>query len=101
MPYSLQATGDPREGFTVMEIEDEHRMVARVFELETGWHIHIFVESKLLFDREFVEAVQDAQRALSHYVNRTGKGMPDGLTVGAAALWLMQRDDGKGLWNRG
>jgi hypothetical protein len=49
-----------------------------------------------LQDPEFVQAVLDARDELVHYVNRKGP-VPEGLTRAGASLWLMQRDDGKGL----
>ena len=101
MPYRRFIVGGVSDGFTSAEIENEaQEVVGRVFETEAGWCVECDPLDKLQ-DAEFMEAALAARDELLHYVNRTGAGMPEGLTVAGASLWLMQRDDGKGFTSEG
>jgi len=66
-----------------------------VFELESGWYVHMDKPEDLLRP-ECLEAILAAKEQLLHYVNRKGDEFPDGTTRAGGCLWLMQRDDGKG-----
>jgi hypothetical protein len=96
MTFQMTVTGSPNDGFTAVEIESGNELIARVFELGAGWYVELSEPEKLL-DSEVVRAVLAAKERLLPYVNRTGDGMPDGLTAAGASLWLMQRDDGHSL----
>jgi hypothetical protein len=96
MPYGLTTTGNPDDGFTAVEIEIDGEYVGRVFELESGWYVHV-QKPEDLQKSECVQAVLAAKERLLHYVNRKGGEFPEGTSRAAASLWLMQRDDGKGF----
>lgn len=96
MPYDLTTVGNPDDGFTSIEIEIDGQYVGRVFELESGWYVHVQKPEDLL-NPECIQAVLAAKEGLLHYVNRKGGEFPEGTTRAAASLWLMQRDDGKGF----
>jgi hypothetical protein len=96
MAFQMTVTGALSDGFTAVEIESDDEFVGRVFELEAGWYVELREPEKLL-DDEVVKAVLAAKERLLRYVNRKGTGMPEGMTVAGASLWLMQRDDGKGF----
>ncbi len=96
MPYGLTTTGNPDDGFTSVEIEIDGQYVGRVFELESGWYVHVQEPDDLL-KPECVQAVLAARDELLHHVNRKGGDLPQGASRAAASLWLMQRDDGKGF----
>lgn len=96
MKYTFEVAGVPDDGFTSAEILAGDEMVARVYELESGWHIETR-DLERLRDARVVDAMIAARNELLHYVNRKGTNRPEGLTVAGASLWLMQRDDGKGF----
>lgn len=96
MAYRLTTTGNPDDGFTAVEIEVDGAYVGRVFELESGWYVHVQQPEDLL-NPECVQAVLAAKERLLHYVNRKGGELPEDTSRAAASLWLMQRDDGKGF----
>ncbi len=97
MQYKIQIIGNLDDGFTSAEIlETGGELAARVFELEAGWYVETEVLEKLR-DQVLLEALLQARNKLLHYVNRKGGMKPEGLTRAGASLWLMQRDDGKGL----
>lgn len=98
MLYKHTIVGNPDNGFTSAEIEDEAgTYVGRLLELEDGWYIHV-AQPERLIDREVVEAVVAAKSELLHYVNRKGADFSEReWTRAGASLWLMQRDDGKGF----
>lgn len=93
MTFKMTVTGSPNDGYTAVEIESGDEIIARVFELEGAWYIEIY-EPENLLDTEIVKTVLAAKDRLLNYVNRTGEGMPDGLTAAAASLWLLERADG-------
>lgn len=97
MRYKHTIVGNPDDGFTSAEIEDEAgTYVGRVFELEDGWYVHVN-QPEQLRDREVVEAIVAAKTELLHYVNRKGGDFSEGeWTRAGASLWLILRDDGKG-----
>lgn len=95
MPYGLTATGNPDDGFTAVEIEIDGEYVGRVFELESGWYIHLQKPEDLM-NPECVRAILAAKERLLHYVNRKGGEFPEGTTrVTIVALHQPQRR-GKG-----
>jgi len=96
MAIQLTVTGQPFDGFTAVELERGEELIGRVFELVTGWNVELR-ELERLLEPEVIQAVLAAKQRLLVYVNRTGAGMPDGLSVAGASAWLMQRSDGKGL----
>ncbi len=96
MSYGLTTTGAPDDGFTAVEIEIDGEYVGRVFELESGWYVHLPKPESLL-NAECVEAIVAAKECLLHYVNRKGGEFPEGTSRAAASLWSMQRDDGDGF----
>ncbi len=96
MAIELTVTGAPSDGFTAVELERGEELIGRVFELEAGWYVELR-EPECLLEAEVVQAVLAAKQRLLLYVNRKGAGMPEGLSVAGASLWLMQRSDGKGF----
>ena len=98
MSFTHTIIGNPDDGFTSAEIEDEAgNYLARVFELTDGWYIHLD-EPERLRNSTLIDAVVAAKAELLHYVNRKGADFSQGeWTRGGASLWLMQRDDGKGF----
>src|SRR4051794_29609158 len=96
MPYGLMTTGSPEDGFTAVEIEIDGEYAGHVFELESGWYVHV-QKPEALQGPEFIQAVLAAKERLLHYVNRKGGDFPEGTSRAGASLWLMQRDDGKGF----
>ena len=96
MTYELTTTGNPDNGFTSVEIEMDGEYIGRVFELESGWYVHL-QNMENLMKAEFVEAISTAKDRLLHYVNRKGCEFPEGTTRAGVSLWLMQRNDGKGF----
>ena len=98
MSYSHTIVGNPDDGFTSAQIEDENGVYkGRVFELEDGWYVHVD-EPEQLRDLELVDAIVVAKSNLLHYVNRKGADFSQGeWTRAGVSLWLMQRDDGKGF----
>lgn len=98
MAVEITITGGWADGFTAAELARDGRILGRVFELQTGWHVQL-EELELLRDTAVVSAMLEGRDKLRHYVNRTGAGMPEGLSAAAASMWLMQRDDGKGFFD--
>lgn len=96
MAIELTVTGAPSDGFTAVELVRGDEFIGRVFELEAGWYVELRKPEKLL-EAEVVQAVIAAKQCLLLYVNRKGDGIPEGLSVAGASLWLMQRSDGKGF----
>ncbi|MCB1755799.1 MAG: hypothetical protein KDJ38_09765 [Gammaproteobacteria bacterium] len=98
MPYKHSIVGNPDDGFTSAEIEDDDgSYVGRVFELDDGWYIHVD-EPERLRSSELIEAIISAKSTLLHFVNRKGADFSEGdWTRAGVSLWLMQRDDGKGF----
>jgi hypothetical protein len=95
MAYGLTTVGSSDDGFTSVEIELDGEYVGRVYELESGWYVHLSTFEHLS-DPEFITAVVAAKASLLHYVNRKG-GDPTGATRAGMSLWLLQRDDGGGF----
>ncbi len=100
MSYKFRIIGNVDDGFTSVEISDgAGELVARVFELESGsWYLETH-ELDSLTKEDLVKAIIDARNELRHYINRKGGQLPEGTTRAAFSLWLMQRDDGRGLFS--
>ena len=90
MPYGHTIVGNPDDGFTSAEIQDEAgTYMGSAFELEDGWYVHVD-EAERLRDPEGVEAVVAAKSELLHYVNRKGADFSEReWTRAGASLWLM------------
>jgi hypothetical protein len=98
--YEIIVMGRPDDGFTSAEIysaDDRDAILARVFELTSGWYFET-TDLDDIKDGELVIAALAARDELMHYVNRKGAAeYPPDATQAAVSLWLMQRDDGKGF----
>jgi hypothetical protein len=85
------------ESRTECEISDDSSVVAVVYEGHDGWHVNslrtLSADEREAFDASMAEA----KERLSHYVNRFGEDVPEGLTLGGLSLWLMQKDDGTAM----
>lgn len=82
---------------TECEISDSDLTVAVVYEGRDGWHVNTLRSVKPDEHEDFDASIAAAKERLSHYVNRFGIGVPQGLTLGGLSLWLMERDDGAAL----
>jgi hypothetical protein len=97
-PFKISVCGDVTRGYTVAEIDFGDQPVASVFETVDGWHIEFCSTEATSFPLDaFSSAVVAAKERLSCYVNRRGESPPDGLTVAAFSLWLMQKADGTAM----
>jgi hypothetical protein len=97
--HFIQFVGNHDDGFTSAEIYAADNLkdyMGRVFELYDGWYIQVD-DLACLQDSEFVQTILETKNELLHYVNRKGGDFPEGTTIAAISLWLMQRDDGKGF----
>lgn len=54
-----------------------------------GWQTERFTAGTYT-DDELAKPIAPARERLTSYPNQTGAGAPDGLTLGAKSLWLMQ-----------
>ena len=97
MAFELTTIGAVDDGFTSVEFAVDGEYIGRVFELESGWYVHILAIERLA-EPECMRAVAAAKERLLHYVNRKGGEFPPDASRAAVSLWLMQRDDG-GVFN--
>ncbi len=90
MDVELTICGNVRSNRTEVEISDTAgNLVAAVFEDANGWQTELWAADTYSAD-DLAEPITRARACLMQYPNRRGEGAPEGLTVGARALWLMQ-----------
>ena len=95
--YDIEISGVVDDGFTSAEISTKAAgQVARVFELASGWYVETGSLERLR-EPDLLDAVLKARDELLHYVNRKGGDPPPSVSRAEFSLWLMERDDGKGL----
>ena len=94
--YEITIAANVDDGFTSAEILRDSRVIARVYELPTGWRIEL-VESGAEPMDALLDAIGRARDSLTHYVNRTGANPPHGLSGPGLSLWLMEKDDGTAM----
>jgi hypothetical protein len=82
---------------TESEITDDSSVVAVVYEGRDGWHVNKLRSISEGEGQAFDRTIAEAKERLSHYVNRFGEDVPDGLTRAGLSLWLMQKDDGTAM----
>jgi hypothetical protein len=82
---------------TECEISDRSSVVAVVYEGRDGWHSNRFRIISGDEDQALDASIAEAKERLSHYVNRFGENVPDGLTRAGLSLWLMEKDDGTAM----
>ncbi len=72
--------------------------IAIVFETADGWETQS-CNNRLIdaLGAVFDIAVEEAKERLRHYVNRTGKNAPEGLSAAGLSFWLMVKDDGTAM----
>ncbi len=82
---------------TECEISDDSSVVAVVYEERDGWHVNRLRSIGSDESQAFDVSIAEAKERLSHYVNRFGDDVPDGLTRGDLSRWLMEKDDGTAM----
>jgi len=82
---------------TECEISDDSSVVAFVYEGRDGWHVNRLRSIGADQSQALDVSIREAKERLSHYVNRFGENVPDGLTRGDLSLWLMEKDDGTAM----
>jgi hypothetical protein len=82
---------------TECEVSDKISVVAVVYEGRDGWHVSRLRIVSADERQDFDASPAEAKERLSHYVNRFGENVPDGLTRAGLSLWLMQKDDGTAM----
>ena len=94
----LSILGNLQEVRTEVEISDSESELALVYDSPDGWVTEILNQQRAAHkDAELNSAIEEAREALSHYVNRRGEDVPDGLTAAGLSLWLMEKDDGTAM----
>ena len=89
--------GNVDTGRTEAEITDDlGRLVAVLYEDETGWHCERTAEP-MEDSRALEEFVETVKADLSHYVNRRGTNPPPGLSRAELSMWLMEKDEGTSM----
>ena len=82
---------------TECEITDSSSVVAVVYEGRDGWHVNRLRIISADEDQALDASIAEGKERLSHYVNRFGEDVPDGLTRAGLSLWLMEKDDGTAM----
>lgn len=101
--YAVSIIGNVREVRTEAEIErgildGASALVSVVYDSANGWITEVTDEALAEEpDKDFLDAIAQAQESLSHYVNRRGEDPPEGLTAAGLSLWLMETDDGTAM----
>jgi hypothetical protein len=99
----LAICGNVQSCRTEVEIsaEDNSELdpVAIVYETADGWVTELTDQNsgESLGEQQLQTATMEARERLSHYVNRRGENMPDGLTPASLSFWLMHKDDGTAM----
>ena len=82
---------------TECEIADDNSVVAVVYAERDGWRVNRLRSISEGEGQAFNTTIDEVKERLSHYVNRFGEDVPDGLTRAELSLWLMLKDDGTAM----